>query len=84
MFIEKYNKNKNLFKAIVNHHKVAQVIIDGFFGINRFKIITYKVNNILTMLYGKDKPTKEEIKKIRLFFKSEKIIYNKEGKLNGK
>ena len=50
MFIEKYNKNKNLFKAIVNHHKVAQVIIDGFFGINRFKIITYKVNNILTML----------------------------------
>ena len=42
------------------------------------------MNNILTMLYGKDKPTKEEIKKIRLFFKSEKIIYNKEGKLNGK
>lgn len=77
MFIEKYNKSKNLFKAIINHHKVAQVIIDGFFGINRFKIVTYKVNSLLSMLYDKDKPTKEEIKKIRLFFKSEKIIYNK-------
>lgn len=78
LFIEKYNKEKNLFKALMNHHKVAQVAIDSFFGKpNRFKINTYKANSILSILYENERPTKEEIKKMRFFFKKEKIIYNK-------
>ena len=78
LFIQKYNKDKNLYKALMNLHKVAQVIINSFFGeINRFKINVYKANNILSILYENEKPTKEEIKKMRLFFKKEKIIYNK-------
>lgn len=78
LFIDKYNKSKNIYKAIMNHHKVAQVIINSFFGeTNRFKINVYKANNILSILYEKEKPTKEEIKKMRYFFKKEKIIYNK-------
>lgn len=84
LFIEKYNKEKCLFKAIINHHKVAQVVINSFFGeINRFKINTYKANSILSILYENEKPTKEEIKKMRYFFKKEKIIYNKRI-INGK
>ena len=78
MFIDKYNKSKNIYKAIINHHKVAQVIIDSLFGkLNKFKIVAYKANYLLSMLYEKEKPTKEEIKKMRLYFKEEKIIYNK-------
>ena len=64
----------------MNHHKVAQVVIDSFFGKNKFKINTYKANYILSILYEKDKPTKEDIKRMRIFFKKEKIIYNKRDK----
>jgi hypothetical protein len=80
LFIEKYNKEKNLYKALMNHHKVAQVVIDGFFGKNKFKINAYKANYILSLLYEKEKPTKEDIKRMRIFFKKEKIIYNKRDK----
>ena len=64
----------------MNHHKVAQVVIDGFFGKNKFKINAYKANHILSILYEKEKPTKEDIKRMRIFFKKEKIIYNKRDK----
>lgn len=80
LFIEKYNKEKNLYKALMNHHKVAQVVIDSFFGKSKFKINAYKANYVLSILYEKEKPTKEDIKRMRIFFKKEKIIYNKRDK----
>jgi hypothetical protein len=51
MFIDKYNKSKNIYKAIINHHKVAQVIINSLFGkLNKFKIVYIKANYLLSML----------------------------------
>lgn len=80
-FIEKFNKKKGVYKAIVNHHKVAQLIIDKLLGErNRFKVNMYKTNNILSILYDIEKPSKEEIKKMRIYFKNEKIIYNMKEK----
>ena len=65
----------------MNHHKVAQLIIDKLLGErNRFKVNMYKTNNILSILYNIEKPSKEEIKKMRIYFKNEKIIYNMKEK----
>lgn len=78
LFIEKYNKSKELYKAIINNHKVAQVILNKMFGEKtQFKANAYKINTLLSIVYMNEKPSKEEIKKMRIYFKTEKIIYNK-------
>ncbi len=78
LFIEKYNKSKALYKAIINNHKVAQVILCKMFGEEtQFKANAYKINTLLSLIYMNEKPSKEEIKKMRIYFKTEKIIYNK-------
>lgn len=78
LFIEKYNNRKKIYKVIQNHHKVGQIILDRMFKLDcRFKVNKYKTNSLLSFLYKGERPTKDDIKRIRLYFKKEKIIYNK-------
>jgi hypothetical protein len=78
LFIEKYNNKKKIYKVIQNHHKVGQVILDRMFKLDcRFKVNKYKSNTLLSFLYQGDRPNKDDITRIRLYFKKEKIIYNK-------
>lgn len=78
LFIEKYNNKKKIYKAILNHHKVGQLILNRMFKLDcRFKVNKYKANDLLSFIYEGNKPSKEEVKQIRLYFKKEKIIYNK-------